>query len=363
MAGTAAAVLHALLDESGFSDERIVHLSDASVAELLRERYGLSVELRRLPTEKDDTFRALTEDGAWTVKISAPVEAAELIGLQTEAMIWAGAHMSGQGPAVPRVLRSLEGEATVELTAADAEGMGAGRVLRVLEYLPGVPLGMRGQHRVSGAELAGFGAACAHLSRAMEGFSHAYDTRRLAWDLAELPTLAPLREHLSGRELELVERSLSEYERHAAAVVAALPHQVTHNDFNPFNVLTTEDGRVAGVIDFGDVVRTATVLDAAVGAGSLIDLDERGWWLVAGFMAGYLQVRDLDERELEVLAVAAPARQAQRLLLRGLAAAQSAERAAYLASHATDLADPLARVLDVEVADRVASLRDLRRRD
>ncbi|WP_028245752.1 phosphotransferase [Pseudoclavibacter soli] len=361
MAETATADLDALLEESGFSDERIVHLPDASVAELLREHYGLDVELRRLPTEKDDTFRAVTDDGAWTVKISSPAEPVELIGLQTEAMIWAGDHMSSHGPAVPRVLRSRTGAASVPLSADDAGGLGARRVLRVLEYLPGVPLGMREGYRPTASELAGFGGACAHLSLAMRGFSQSSDARRLAWDLAELPTLAPLAEHLSGRELELAERSLSEYEKYAAAVVPTLDHQVGHNDFNPFNVLLGDDGHVAGVIDFGDVVRTATVLDAAVGAGSMIDLDERGWWLVTQFMAGYLQVRDLDWRELEVLAVAAPARQAQRLLLRGLAAAQSAERAAYLASHATDLADPLAGVLNIEVAERVASLRELRR--
>ncbi|WP_163066531.1 phosphotransferase, partial [Acinetobacter baumannii] len=41
--------------------------------------------------------------------------------------------------------------------------------------------------------------------------------------------------------------------------------QVVHNDFNPHNVLAgaTDDDEIAGVIDFGDMVRSPLIQDLA----------------------------------------------------------------------------------------------------
>ncbi|MCD7101310.1 phosphotransferase [Pseudoclavibacter sp. 13-3] len=352
--------LTALLGESGFTEEPVNHLDEHQVRDLLREHYALDVDLRRLPTEKDDTFRAATDEASWTVKISAASEAPNLISLQTEAMIWAGAHMSAEGPPVPRVLRTTTGAATVSLTDDPSQSQRYPRVLRVLEFLPGVPIGSDDAPKLDGAAMERLGGACACLAESLNGFNHPADSRRLAWDLAELPTLAPLTQHLNGQDLDLTKQSLNEFAHYAWPAIADMRWQVEHNDFNPFNVLVGNGARIAGVIDFGDVVRTAAILNTSVAAGSMIDLDARGWWLVERFVSGYQSVCPISDTELQVLAVAAPARQAQRILLRGLASAQSPERAAYLASHATDLVTPLTRVLDMSVDDRVESLRALR---
>ena len=52
--------------------------------------------------------------------------------------------------------------------------------------------------------------------------------------------------------------------------------QVVHNDLNPHNVLCAPDApdRIAGVLDFGDMVRTPLVCDLAVAAAYRIDRDD-----------------------------------------------------------------------------------------
>jgi Ser/Thr protein kinase RdoA (MazF antagonist) len=51
-----------------------------------------------------------------------------------------------------------------------------------------------------------------------------------------------------------------------------LRHQIVHNDLNPLNILVdpTDEDRVTGVIDFGDMTHTALIADVAICAAELI---------------------------------------------------------------------------------------------
>ena len=55
-----------------------------------------------------------------------------------------------------------------------------------------------------------------------------------------------------------------------------LPHSVIHNDANDYNVLI-EDGRMSGLLDFGDLVHSATVCDLAIALAYTM-LHERIRW-------------------------------------------------------------------------------------
>jgi Ser/Thr protein kinase RdoA (MazF antagonist) len=54
-----------------------------------------------------------------------------------------------------------------------------------------------------------------------------------------------------------------------------LRQQVVHDDLNPLNVLVdpVDEDRVTGIIDFGDMTRTALIADVAVAAAELIPED------------------------------------------------------------------------------------------
>ena len=67
------------------------------------------------------------------------------------------------------------------------------------------------------------------------------------------------------------ERLLEGFERHAVPLLRGLRRQVIHNDFNPHNVLAdaVDDTRIAGVIDFGDMVHAPLVQDLATACAYL----------------------------------------------------------------------------------------------
>src|SRR5690349_6819848 len=81
----------------------------------------------RLRTERDDTFRVSTEQGEYVLKISHPGDDPHVIGMQSAAM----RHTAEAGFPTPVVLPSVDGS---------THPVEHGRVLRLMEWLPGEPL-------------------------------------------------------------------------------------------------------------------------------------------------------------------------------------------------------------------------------
>jgi Ser/Thr protein kinase RdoA (MazF antagonist) len=234
------------------------------VAALVSERFGLEGTFDPLPGERDQNLR-LTVPGVrrFVVKISNPAEDPSVVDFQDAAL----RHIAAADPGlpVPRPVPAADGRSVIRVD----DGTGAERTLRVLTYLEGVPL-----HRVppSPAQHAALGRIAGRLLSALEGLRHPADGHVLLWDLARA---ADVRGRLASVDVTRrgrIARILDRFADEIAPRLDALPWQVAHNDFNPHNLLVAVDDpdRVAGVIDFGDMVRTARIADVAVAASYLL---------------------------------------------------------------------------------------------
>jgi Ser/Thr protein kinase RdoA (MazF antagonist) len=100
---------------------------------------------------------------------------------------------------------------------------------------------------------------------------------------------------------------------------------------------------VAGIIDFGDVVRTPVIFDLSVTMANLLGTDPSSPWKHAlHVMDGYLNTRQLPVQELEALIISAQARLLLRALITQWRASQLPERRDYLLSHSKPDWDRLA---------------------
>jgi len=231
---------------------------------------GLDGELEPLPGEADRNYRV----GDHVLKLHAPGFEPAVLGLQDAAMEHVAA--AGLAVATPRLVRS-----------AELEG---GGIARVLTWLPGTPWAAapRGPEA-----LRSLGRAVAAVDAALAGFEHPGLERALRWDMlraAELrgaaPQADPVLERFAGRVLPALRE---------------LPAQAIHNDANEHNVLVGDDGRVSGLIDFGDVCRGPRVCGLAVAcayAMTALDVPERE---VLPLVAGYHEVAPLRPEELALL--------------------------------------------------------------
>jgi len=297
-----------LFQEGGLTTEFVSMQSDEAAA-LARELFGVTAAqpLTRFATEKDDTFRVDAADGRrYVLKIANPEEGVAEIDLQLQAL----QHIARAAPdlPVPRVYPDHHGEVLPEIT----DRAGQRRRVRLLSFLDGLPF-----DRVTSttpAQRAQIGAVLARLRLALADFRHDAESRVLAWDVQHLMTLEPLLAGIADADANAGQRALlaDALARYAEVVAPRIPHlraQVLHNDFNQSNVVVAPDSAqfVSGVIDFGDIVRTAIAIDVSTALiGQLprdTDLSPDADMFATGrdLLRGYLEVADLTDEELALI--------------------------------------------------------------
>lgn len=233
-----------------------------------RERYGLEADGARLTGERDENFRLTLADGAqYVLKIANPAQGAAVVDLQVAALL----HLERTEATLPcpRVLRTRDGNTTARFEGAG----GVARMVHILSYLPGRLLG---ESVRSSRQRAACGRLAGRLSRALKAFSHPAAHRAIIWDVRHVGRLPALLGQLPRFEFRTQATEL--LARVVPALEARLPElrqQVVHNDLNPRNILVdpADAACVSGVIDFGDLTRTALIADVAVAGADLIPPD------------------------------------------------------------------------------------------
>ncbi|CAH2599964.1 Phosphotransferase [Rhodovastum atsumiense] len=298
----------------------------ADVHDVLARAYGLSGKLVPLGGERDRNFR-LTPSGEAPVlvKFAHPEESAGITNFQTEALL----HLEAADPTlpVPRMRRSRDGATSVRHPLRD----GRHSLLRVLSFLPGQPMPPGAD--AAGGQAHALGMLTARLDRALEGFAHAADRRRLLWDLREAPGLRPLLDEVADPALrDLAAAALARFEAEAAPLLARLPTQVIHNDLNPHNVLVDpeDSGRLTGIIDFGDMVRAPRLQEIATTAAYLLRAGNAPFAGPAAFLAGYRRVLPVPPAEAAMLPALIATRMTMTVLITSWRARRQPENAAYI---------------------------------
>jgi Ser/Thr protein kinase RdoA (MazF antagonist) len=325
-------------------DAPFVPLDADAARAIAAQRYGLEVrDARRFDTERDDTFRLTTADATYVLKVANPADDPELIAMQGLAL----QHVEQVDPEVPvpRVVADVDGGTQSEIAGAEGEP----RVVRLLTFLPGRTLDYAS---TTAAQRESLGRTVGRLSQAMAGFEHPSADRVLAWDLQRVGGLRPQLEHVvDPRTRDDVQAELDRFDAITGPGLAAVRHQVVHNDVNVDNVVVDEGGDVSGILDFGDIVRTAVVADLAVamsyavGADGSLERDDLDPWRAPDDVArGYLTARDLDDDERDLLPHLVRARLAQRLLVNSWLAASNPANAHYTARSVADATRALRRL-------------------
>jgi 4-aminobutyrate aminotransferase-like enzyme/Ser/Thr protein kinase RdoA (MazF antagonist) len=261
--------------------------SPAEVARIARDLFGIDGTATDLGSERDQTFLVDGGGRAAVVKISNSAEDPAMLELESQAI----EHLLRVDPGLP-VARPLW----------PADRVVRGHAVRAFERVEGRTA--VGSELDDGA-LRRFGETHARLNRALRGFFHPAARRELLWDLGHAAKLRPLAESIAdeGRR-RLVEHVLDRYEQRVRPSWPALRAHVVHGDMTLDNVLLDEGGRIAGIVDFGDISHSAEAADLAIGLTSLLrgragDDVYRSARLA---LDGYSSVTPLEPEELELLA-------------------------------------------------------------
>jgi hydroxylysine kinase len=297
----------------------------AEVEALALAEFGLDGRATPLTGERDRNFHLLDRDNRpFVLKVIHPAEPADVTDLQSRLLL----HLAGAAPglAVPRVVMP-RGDGLEFIWQTDAHPT---RRVRCLTYLSGRPL-----HLVASttAQRHGLGDFLARLDVALADFRHPADGYDLLWDIKRAGRVRPLLADLKHPEKRgLAEAALDRFSEHVAPRLPQLRSQVIHNDFNPHNILVdaVAGDVIAGVIDFGDVVRAPLVQDLAVAAAYQIGANGHPLQGAADMAAGFHAVCPLLPEEIELLPELIAARLALSIAVSSWRAARHPDNAAYI---------------------------------
>jgi Ser/Thr protein kinase RdoA (MazF antagonist) len=288
-----------------------VRVSNHEALALAKTRFDIEGRVRRFDTEKDDTFRLTSRDGRnYTLKIANAAEDPREVSFQIDLL----AHIAAKNPGLPVPRVVPDRDRRLQFSYADSAGQK--REVHLLTYLEGVPLS---EVTTDACERERIGEVLGTLRLAMAGYSHAADSREIAWDVKHLLKLAPLLGEIADpARREMIEAGLDRFAS-IADRLAKCRTQVLHNDFSKSNIVVDKSDAnfVTGVIDFGDAVRTAVVIDVATALLNQLPSQQSEDFFGAGcdLLRGYLRVADLTEEELSLLPHLVMARVVARALL------------------------------------------------
>ena len=221
------------------------------VALIAEEVFGVKGRAVDLGSERDATYLIDNSEGGAVLKISNLGEDAAVLELEQSAI----EHVARVDPELP-VARPLR-----------ERGRYGGHYVRLFERLHG----RTGDASLDDRAVYEFAATHARVNLALRSFFHPAAGRELLWNMRNTPKLRPLLDSIEdpGRR-GLVERVVDTFEREVAPRWPRLRGQIVHGDLTLGNVLLDENGRISGIVDFGDCGYTAQVGDFAIGLASLL---------------------------------------------------------------------------------------------
>ena len=176
--------------------------------------------------------------------------------------------------------------------------------VRMLTFVAGVPLASLPTRPA--ALLRDFGGLLGRLDRILAELDPGPDDRFMEWDIARIAEMPDLSRFVKpGARRRQVEAILSAYLAARETRHAGLRRSLIHGDANDHNVIVTSSdastARISGLIDFGDLMATDTVVDLAVAMAYCGLGAAEPWQAALPVLEGFVAEHPLNEDELEML--------------------------------------------------------------
>ncbi|WFR65801.1 phosphotransferase [Curtobacterium flaccumfaciens] len=269
--------------------------------------------LRDTGSETDRTILVAAASGPVVLKLSS--------SSRMQAALLEAVAASDPSLPVPRVLHASDCSAVTPTDAGD---------LFVMTALEGVPLEDVDLWPSLVDDLADVQAALVTALRDADARAAHVPTAN-DWSIETIERHEPLVDSVADvRHRAAMHAAVATYRSDLGPALATMPRQVLHADANLSNVLVA-DGRISGVIDFGDAVEAPRVLDVAVTVCYLaIALGDFAHPLVVRYTDRIATALDLTAAEQALVLPLAACRLVQAVVLARDTARREPARAAYV---------------------------------
>ncbi len=252
--------------------------------------YGIVGSASALASERDQNFLICASRDKFVLKIANRDDSPEVLDLQNQAMRHVAKSLSDCR--LQRIVPSREGNDLATIHNARA---GTDHYVRLLTWIDGEVLA---KSAARGPVLfESIGASVAKIDAALRDFAHPAMHRVLQWDLRHAGLARENAVLLPRDRRAIVGRAFATWEK---IDWRCLRHGVIHGDPNNHNVII-DAGRMVGLLDFGDMVYSATVCDLAIALAYAMLDDEEPLAAAAQIVGAYHRHYPLTEPEQQLL--------------------------------------------------------------
>ena len=148
-----------------------------------------------------------------------------------------------------------------------------------------------------------YGEFLAKMDISLHSFrNYAIEARQIEWDLQHFQLL--IREKIkyisNPADQKIIEYFFQQHRENVDPVIPNLRKQIIHNDANDWNVLV-QNGKVSGIIDFGDICHTQLINELAIALTyAILDKENPVEWAIP-IIQGYHKTLALEEKEIDIL--------------------------------------------------------------
>lgn len=266
---------------------------EASIAQCLRDNYGIEGSLSRLTGENINYLVTVDDAARYVLKIVGENMPSEVVAMECSAIEHAVSN--GFRLELPRILKNRHDKIESGIYIRNKH---VDRAL-LYHFIAGNTLSTMSDISTDLAQDVGNVIALFDLT--MENFDHPAAHRNHQWDLTEAGQHECKIELIDDPERqELLAWAFQIWFSDAQPKLSALPQQFIHGDAHDDNILLNR-GRVSGLLDFGDSGFNPTICELATCLPYLMMGRDNPLEIAAGIVTAYHSTRPLCAEEISVL--------------------------------------------------------------
>ncbi len=269
-------------------------LNDDQLNQVLGDCYGISGELARLVSERDQNVKVTSDKGVFVLKISNIAENPDILDLQNSALL----HLNNTGMhrLVPEVINGIDGHPIQKVQSEQGQ-----HCVRLVSFLQGE---LYSEVKKSPDLLFSLGEYLGRLSKSLSSFGHPTAHRSdFLWNLDNAHNCKAYLDHIDNQDnRQLLAELFERYERHVLPKLKSLRCAVVHQDANDNNIIIdSKRQQVTGLIDYGDLCFGRQINELAVAMAYALQGEDDLYGASQQIIKGYVKEFPLLEDELDVL--------------------------------------------------------------
>jgi len=260
-----------------------------SINSILKSRFGI-VEAIVITLEGYDStnYKIESEKGVFVLKQNS-FSKKTLTELKAENQIFENL----------KVLRSYDFPIAIPSLKKESIVIVEDQIFRLLPFIEGEFLG---DVPHTPTLLRSFGEFLAKMDKEIHNrYQSAIIGKETQWDLKHFKFNYKYLEYISNpKDRSLVDYFFMQFHEHVYPIEHQLRKGIIHNDGNDWNVLT-KDGKVSGIIDFGDMCHSWLINEVAIAITYVMMSKEKPLEIASEVIKGYHSIFPLKELEIDIL--------------------------------------------------------------